>query len=914
MSDRRAGLGRDSGTRLRGALRLAVPRGRSNLWLTVVLLGAAVIAIYFAPLFDSNSRAVAYIAIEALTVSVVFATLRLSRPARPLAWALFGAGMLSVMLGDVVWLWLVQVENVTPTTSLADVFYFAEYPMLITGLLLLVRARVDRATILDTLIVTTAAFMVVMEVVVQPSLDGYTGSMLDLVVMLAYPIADVALLAVALRSLLVDDLHSPVLRLLLAGVVAVVFADVANLRLTLVGVSLDPSPLDALWLLSMVMWAAAVTHPAALAELTDTGADWMRQRTARRLLLTGALLLPPASLAFEASSGATSSTPVSLVAWGVIAALVMLRTDVAISVARQSEEALRGATDRLTLAARAGGVGIWDYNPGKNELTWDYQMFRLYGIDRDEFGGDYEAWQARLHPEDRPRADDEMRLALAGQRDFDTEFRAVWPDGTIRSIRALAQVQRDLLGQPLHVIGTSWDITAQKQSEEALRESEEKHRLLIENSQDIIYTLTPDAVFTFISPAWTMLLGHVEAQVVGQPLQRFVHPDDLPALLEFLESVAEEEQRQESIEYRIQDLYGSWCWHTSSAVLLRGASGTIAGFEGIARDITAQKKAEDAIERFRIGFEQGAVGQSLTSLDGRFLQVNDALAGMLGYPVAELEGFRFDDLTHPDDRAASAAAQSDLISQKGVRRFQKRYITRDGATVWADVNVALVCNRRGEPDYFVTTFVDITAQKEAEQELRQTNVALADAMSRAIELAAEADSANQAKSDFLANMSHEIRTPLNGVIGMTGLLLDSPLDSDQRRYAEIVRTSGESLLAILNDILDFSKIEAGKMDLETVDFDLRALLNDFAALLAIRAHEAGLEFICAAAPDVPGHLSGDPGRLRQILLNLAGNAVKFTHRGEVAVRVSLEWETDTEAMLRFSVKDTGIGIPAAKQG
>jgi PAS domain S-box-containing protein len=339
----------------------------------------------------------------------------------------------------------------------------------------------------------------------------------------------------------------------------------------------------------------------------------------------------------------------------------------------------------------------------------------------------------------------------------------------------------------------------------------------------------------------------------------------------------------------------------------------------IIHDITDRKRAEEALraEEARLRAITESARDAILMMDpaGNISFWNPAAERIFGYSSAEILGRNLHTLLVPERYHAThqeaftrfrATGQGDVVGKS----VELEACHKDGREI--SVELSLSALRLADGWHSVGILRDITARKQAEEAMREMNLALERQTLFSKEMASEAQMASAAKSEFLANMSHEIRTPMNGVIGMTGLLLDTDLTDEQRRYAQTVRSCGESLLSLINDILDFSKIEAKKLDLETLDFDLQNVLDDFAATMALRAHDKGLELICAADPNVPSRLRGDPGRLRQILTNLAGNALKFTQRGEVAIRAALESETREDVLLRFTIRDTGIGIPPDK--
>ena len=478
-------------------------------------------------------------------------------------------------------------------------------------------------------------------------------------------------------------------------------------------------------------------------------------------------------------------------------------------------------------------------------------------------------------------------------------------------------------------------------------------------------TVTDEAgFFEYVNPAYARLIGCPPEQLIGMSPLQVSNPDLLP----FLTEERERRKHGETTTYE-SALLGPGGRITP--VLITGTprieKGRFLGTIAAVTDLTERKQIEETLA-YREAFEQelvrlsaefvnlsiseieAAFDQALQQI-GNFCSVDRNYVFLLDpgdgnmhvthswhadpiisvnedYPVIEREALpRWTETLHQQkdiyipsvkDLPADWAAEKRLFQRAGVQSIVVVPIVYaytllgfiglesiQKTRAWKDEEIHLL---RVLGDLFASTL----QRQQAEQELRQTNRQLQESTEHANKMADAAEAANQAKSQFLANMSHEIRTPMNGVIGMTGLLLNTGLNNEQRRFAETIRVSAESLLAIINDILDFSKIEAGKLEINHMDFNLPALIEEVGDIFTFRAQEKGIELLCVTAPDLPEWLRGDPERIREILINLAGNAIKFTSKGEVLIRVTLEHFGHNSAAVNFSISDTGIGIAPEK--
>ncbi|WP_406278588.1 response regulator [Streptomyces sp. NBC_00191] len=438
-------------------------------------------------------------------------------------------------------------------------------------------------------------------------------------------------------------------------------------------------------------------------------------------------------------------------------------------------------------------------------------------------------------------------------------------------------------------------------------DDEERFRLLLKNSANMVFSRTIEGVYRDVSAAGPVLLGRPVEEIVGTAVASWVHPGDV----EDFESAERDLLRLGRVVVclRLRHADGHWLWTESTNWVVRDAAGEPLEVRGFIREAEGQRRREEALrllqEQARSVIETARDAFVSIDEDGLVIDWNQAAEKLFGWSRREVMGRLLADTIIPEHYRAAHKAGLQRVLAGGEahvlgRRIEITALHRDGHEI--PVELAVWRLQSGPGRCFNAFIRDITERKQAEE-------AVAAARDRALE-------ASRAKSQFVASMSHEIRTPMNGVIGLSDLLLATEQTPEQRRYAQGIQAAGTALLSLINDILDFSKLEAGKLDLDDVAFSPQQLVEEVVSLVAQTPQAQGLELLSDCHPDLPVMVHGDAGRLRQILLNLASNAVKFTESGEVVVRARpapSQPPAEQSPWLHFEVADTGIGIAEANQ-
>jgi PAS domain S-box-containing protein len=582
--------------------------------------------------------------------------------------------------------------------------------------------------------------------------------------------------------------------------------------------------------------------------------------------------------------------------------------------------ALRQSERDLLEAERSSHVGHWFWDALTHKLTWSDEMIRIWRRSPDEFNHDIrEMIKNTVHPDDQVLVLDSCKEAFEDKEEYEPfEYRIFLPDASIRVIWAKTGYKlKDENGRILRITGAVQDITVRKKMEEERRLNDARMERSFGGSPIGMALIDIDGRLLRVNHALCNMLKLTENDLLFTDWQLLSHPDDLYLDEEKIKlllagSISSYQINKRFVHHNHQEV-----WVQLNVSLVRDVQNNPVNFVAQIQDITERLKSEAQLLQLSQAVEQSVEAIVITDLHGDIDYVNDAFTKKYGYTKEEVKGknprLLKSDLNTPTTFVDLWQTISIGETWKG-ELFNRG---KDGSVTEEYTTITPLRQPDGRISHFVSSQEDVTEKKKLTAEIVKHRDHLEDLVaSRTLELAQArqlAEAANRAKSNFIANMSHEIRTPMNGVMGMTYLALASTSDPKQRDYLKKIQLSSQHLLHIVDDILDFSKIEAGKINIDNIDFLVDDLVQKLSAIVSTKAFNKHLQFNIEIDPELPRKLHGDSHRICQVLINLTNNAIKFTEKGHVHVRIQKESQTSSGFYIKFEVEDTGIGLSEQQQ-